>query len=140
MKIWLAFEHFTHPDAVLLLVTLGARGPHGWSAGGIEQPKLNAYSVSDFAHDSAQGINFTHQMSLGNAAYRRVAGHLGDKIGIQGKQGGLQAHAGCSHGGFATGVAGTHHNYIELFAEARHQGLILQVITSKAKAHHGGTV
>jgi len=48
----------------------------------------------DFAHDATEGVHFAHQMAFGDAAHGGIAGHLGNQVGVQGKEGGLQAHAG----------------------------------------------
>src|SRR6478609_7418209 len=75
-QIRLAFQDFPHFQAVLLLVALGARRPHGRTARGIEQAELDPDGVRDFAHDSAQRVHFADQMALGDPAHGRVAGHL----------------------------------------------------------------
>ena len=105
-----------------MLVALGAGRPDGGSARGVQQAKLNADCVGDFAHDAAEGIDFADQMSFGDSADGGVAGHLRDQVDVQRVEGGLQAHAGCGHGGFASGVAGADHDYVEMFGELRHPG------------------
>ena len=119
-QVGLRFQHFAHFQPVGLLVALGAGRPHGRAARGVEQPELDADGVGDFAHDAAQGVHFADQVSLGNAADRRIAGHLGNEVDVEGVEGGLQAHAGGGHGGFAAGVSGADDDYIELFGEGKH--------------------
>src|ERR1700722_18041533 len=72
------FEFFAHLDAVESFVALGAGRPDGRAAGGIEEAELDAASVSDFAHDAAEGVDFANEMALGDSADGRVAGHLRD--------------------------------------------------------------
>ena len=55
------------------------------------KPKLDAGRVRNFAHHPAQGVDLAHQMTLGNPANRRIAGHLGNQIRVHGDHGGLQA-------------------------------------------------
>ena len=119
-QVGLRFQHFAHLEAVGLLVALGARRPHGWAAGSVEQAELDADCVRDLAHDAAQGVHFADQVSLGNATDGGIAGHLGDEIDVESVEGGLQAQAGCGHGGFATGVSGADHDDIVLFSELQH--------------------
>jgi hypothetical protein len=125
-EIRLALQHLAHFQAVLLLVTLSARRPHGRTTGGIEQPELYPDSVSNFAHDSAQRVHFADEMPLGDPAHGRIAGHLRDQVDIQRKQGGLQSHAGGGHRGFTAGVSGADHDNIVLFSERQHSLNILQ--------------
>ena len=100
-----------------MLVALGARGPDGGAAGGVEQAELDADGVGDFAHDAAEGVDFADQMAFGDAADGGIAGHLRDQVDIERVEGGLQAHAGGGHGGFASGVAGADDHHVELFGE-----------------------
>jgi len=100
-----------------LLIALGAGRPDGRSTRSIEQAKLDANRVRDLAHDAAEGIDFANQMSLGNSAYGGIAGHLRNEVYVQRVEGGLQAHAGRSHGCFASGVTGANHDNVGMFGE-----------------------
>ena len=117
LQIWLRLQDLAHLQAIGLLVALGAGRPDGGSARSIEQAKLDADRVGDFAHDAAEGIDFADQMALGNSADGGVAGHLRNEVDVQRVEGGLQAHAGRGHGGFASGVSGADHDYVEMFGE-----------------------
>src|SRR5262249_37900294 len=83
LQIRLALQDFAHLETVLLLVALGARRPDGRPARGVKQTKLDSDCICDFAHDSAQGIHFPDQMTLGDPADGRIAGHLGDQVNVQ---------------------------------------------------------
>ena len=100
-----------------MLIALGAGRPDGWSTRRIEQAKLDANRVRDLAHDAAKGVDFANQMALGNSAYGGVAGHLRNQIYVQRVEGGLEAHARRSHGGFASGVTSADYDYVEVFGE-----------------------
>ena len=78
----LRLEHLAHLHAILLLVALRARRPDGGAARGVEQAELDADGVGDLAHDSAERVDFAHQMALGDAADGGVAGHLRDEVEI----------------------------------------------------------
>jgi hypothetical protein len=56
-------------------------------------------------------------VSFRDAADSGVAGHLRDQIDVERVESGLQTHAGGGHRGFATGMSGADHDYIELFGE-----------------------
>ena len=117
MEAGLGLEDFAHFYAVKLLVALGAGGPDGGAAGGVEQAELDADGVGDLAHDAAEGVDFADQMALGDAADGGVAAHLGDEVEVHGDEGGFEAHARGGHGGFAAGVAGADYGYIVLFGK-----------------------
>jgi len=65
---WLLFQDLTHFYPILLLVTLGAGGPYGGAARGIEQTKLDAHGVRDLGHDAAEGIDFADEVAFGDTA------------------------------------------------------------------------
>ena len=85
------FKQFAHSHAVLLLVALGARRPHGWAAAGVEEAKLNPHGIRDFSHYSAEGINLPDQMAFRDATDSRVARHLSDQVQVHGDHGGFES-------------------------------------------------
>ncbi len=117
VEVGLGLEDFAHLHAVLLLVALRARRPDGGAARGIEQAELDADGVGDFAHDAAEGVDFAHEMALGDAANGGVAGHLRDEVEVEREESGAQAHARGGHGGFAASVSGAYDDYVVLFGE-----------------------
>ena len=117
LEVGLGLENLAHFQAVGLLVTLGAGRPDGGAARGVEQAELDADGIGDFGHDAAEGVDLANDVSLGDAADGRVAGHLRDEIGIESEQGGAQAHAGSGHGSFAAGVTGSDYGNVELFGK-----------------------
>ena len=64
--------------AVSRLVRLGARRPHRRPAAAIEQLELYSRSVDCSAHQSAERIDLSDQMSLSRAADRGIARHVRD--------------------------------------------------------------
>src|SRR5207249_6436416 len=92
-QVGLGFEDLAHLHAILLLVGLRARRPHGRAAAGVEQPKLDAHGVNDLAHHAAQRINLAHQVTLGDAAHGGIAGHLGDQVEIHRVERRAETHA-----------------------------------------------
>ena len=98
---------------------MGAGAPDGGAAGGVEEAELDAAGVGDFAHDAAEGVDFADEVAFGYAADGGVAGHLGDEVEVEGEEGGAEAHARGSGGGFAARVAGAYDEDVEGFREGR---------------------
>ena len=117
LEIGLRLQHLAHLQPVGLLVALRPRRPYGRAARSVQQAELNADRVGDLAHDAAERVDFAHQMSLGDAADRRVAGHLRNQVDVERVERGLQAHARRGHRGLASRMAGADDHYIELFGE-----------------------
>src|ERR1035437_6094868 len=83
-QIGFVFKHLAHPVAIQPLVHLSARRPHRRTARRIQQAELDADRIRHFAHDAAQRVDFTHQVTLGDAADGRVAAHLGNQVQVHG--------------------------------------------------------
>ena len=114
-----------------MLVALGAGGPDGRAAGGVQKAELDSYGVGDFAHDSAEGVDFADQVAFGDASDGGVARHLRDEIDVEGVKGSLESHAGAGYGGFAAGVSGADDDDVEMFSEL-HVAFILQAGKEKS--------
>ena len=119
MEVRLRLEHLAHLDAVLLLVALRSGRPNCWAARSIQQAKLDAHRVSDFAHDAAECIDFADEVPFGNSANGGIARHLRDEVNVKRVERGLQAHASGSHGGLASGMTGADHDNVIGFGELR---------------------
>lgn len=111
-EVGFLLEDLLHADAVELFVALSAGAPDGGAAGGIEETELDADVISDFAHQSAEGIDLADEVAFGDAANGRVAGHLRNEVGIHGDDAGLKAHSGTGARGFATGVTGADDEHV----------------------------
>src|SRR6266481_6270433 len=120
LKIRLRLEHFAHLQAISLLVALRPRRPDGGSTRSVEQAKLDSDRVRDFAHDAAKRIYFAHQVSLSDAADRRITRHLRNQIDIQGIKSGLHPHASSRHRGLTSGMTSPHHHDLEMFVKRLH--------------------
>ena len=112
-------ERAAHPLGIAVLVGLGARGLHGRSAAGVEQAELDAGLVDGASHLAAEGVDLAHQMALGEAADRRVAGHAGHRPPVERHNGGGASHARRGQRGFAAGVPGADDHDVEAPRPAR---------------------
>src|SRR5205807_368434 len=98
---------------VKLAVGLRARAADGRALAAVEYPELDPGLVGDAAHQAIERIDLTHQMTLAEAADRRVARHRPDRRESVGHQRDLGAHPGGGGSSFAAGVATTDHDDIE---------------------------
>ena len=110
----LRFEHFAHAHAIERLVALCARAPHGGTAAGVEQAKLDSGGVRDDAHHSPEGVDLAHKVTLRDAADRRIARHLRDEIEVEREQGRAQTHSRRRDCSLAAGMARAHNDDVEL--------------------------
>ncbi len=103
-------EQFLHRPAVQLAVGLGARPAHGRALAAIEDAELDAGAVDRPAHDPVERVDLAHEMALGEAANRRVARHLADRLDLMGQQQRAGAEASRRSRSFAAGVAAADHD------------------------------
>ena len=73
VEIRLRLQHLAHLHPVLPFIALRSRRPHRRPARRIQQPELDAHRVGDLAHNPAQRIYFSNQVSFGDAPNGRVA-------------------------------------------------------------------
>ena len=95
-------------------VALCPRAPHSRSFRAVEHTELDGRCVGHLARQSAQGVYFADDLPLRDAAYGRVAAHLGYLVHVHRYQTCPCAHPGCRRGRFAAGVAGTYHHHIKV--------------------------
>ena len=95
-------------------ISLGPCGPNRGALGGVENSKLNARLIGGNGHGPTQGIDLFHQVTLANAADRRIAGHLAERLQGVGHKQRCSAGAGRGQGGLRAGMAATHDNHIKL--------------------------
>src|SRR5262249_21080638 len=112
-KVRFAFEDFLHSDAVLLLVALSARRPDRWPTAGVQEPELDSDSIGHFAHHAAERIDLPNEMTFGDAADRRVAGHLRNQVRIHRDHRGAQTHACAGACRLAAGVPAADNDYVQ---------------------------
>ena len=113
-QIGFVFQPLPHTNPVLLLVALRPRRPHGRTAAGVQQAKLDAHGIGQLSHHAAQGVNLANDMPFGNTSNRRVAGHLGDQVNIHGDHRRVQPEPGTSARSLATRVSGANYHYVIL--------------------------
>jgi hypothetical protein len=75
-------------------------------------------AVNYFAHDAAEGVKLTHNMTLSDAANRRVTRHLTNSLQAKCDQGGLTPHPRSGRCRLTAGMPGPNYNYVKDFLEA----------------------
>ena len=111
-----------HGQAIGLLVALDPGAAHRRPFGEVQGAELDAGEVRQFPHGPAQGVDLFDHVALGQAAHRRVAGHLGHGVEIEVEEEHLEAHAGRGQGPFAAGVARPDDDQIVFFRIKGHVG------------------
>ena len=76
------------------LIALASWTPHGRTFRLVEHPKLNHGTVTDNARITTHGIDFTDNLSLGNAAHSRVARHGSKQSQVHSDKQDFAAHIG----------------------------------------------
>lgn len=96
-------------------VGLRAGRAHRRALARIENAKLDARLVGGNGHGAAQRIHLFHEVALADAADRRVAAHLPQRLDVVGEQQRLGAHACSGQRGFGAGMATADDDHIEFF-------------------------
>ena len=73
-------EQATDGPAIQTTIALGTRRPNGGALAAIEHSKLQHGEIGGAAHDAAQCIDFADNSAFRDAANRRIAGHLADRL------------------------------------------------------------
>ena len=97
-------------------VDLGARPAHRRPLGAVEQAELDAHGVRQPAHQAIQRVDLAHEVTLAQAADRRVAGHLAQGGEVVGEQEGGGAQARGGGGCLTAGVASADHDHVPAVA------------------------
>ena len=71
--------------------------------------------VGGRGHRTAERIHLLHQVTFADAADRRVAAHLPQRLDVVAEQQRGAAHACGGQRRFGAGMATTHHDHVELF-------------------------
>ena len=79
---------------------------HGGPFTRVERAGLQRDLVGRVAHLAPQRVNFIHQVPLGRAADRGIAGHVCHRVQRQGEQHRVHPHAGGGQSGLNSGVPG----------------------------------
>ena len=104
-----------HDAAVEKPVGLGAFGMHRRPLAQVQRAGLQRHTVGGAAHFASQGIDFIHQMAFAGAPDGGVAGHVGQRIQIEGEKHGVHAHARAGQGRFHPRMPGAYDCYLCLF-------------------------
>ena len=78
-------QQLQHLAGIEAFVGLGAKGPHSWSAAGVEDAFLNSGGISKAADHPAEGIHFVDKLAFGRSTDGGVAGLPGDPIEVEGE-------------------------------------------------------
>ena len=87
VEVQLIFDQPLHAELVGFLVALGAWGLNAGAFAGIQEAKLDAGGVGVPAHDTAEGVDLSHDMPFRQTTDGGVAGHLGNGVQILGEDG-----------------------------------------------------
>jgi hypothetical protein len=113
LDVRLCLERASNPLPVNLLVGLSARRPDCRSAASIEQFELNAGGVDRAAHQAAERIDLSNEMTLGGAADGGIARHVGHGICGERAESDVRAKTRGGKGCLTACVAGADDNHIE---------------------------
>ena len=100
-------------ELVGLLVALGAGAVHGRAFAPVEQPELDGRGVGDDPHRAAQGVDLADNLTLGDAADRRIAAHLPDRVAVHRQKRRAQAHPRGRQGRLDAGMPSPDHDNVE---------------------------
>ena len=107
-----ASERALHPLAVAALVRLRARRPHRRTSAPVEHLELNAGRIDGAAHQSAERVYLSDQMTFSGSADGRIAGHQRRRVSVSVHSPTVQPSRAAAHAASTPGVAGADHNYI----------------------------
>jgi hypothetical protein len=109
------------PETYRLLVKqpicLGAGRTNCRALGRIQDTKLDTRFVSGYRHCTAQCVYLAHQMSFANTPYRRIAGHLTQRLDVMRQKQGFLTHAGRHKCSLRPGVTTSDDNDIKFSGE-----------------------
>ena len=110
-------------DRLLVERTVGlrARRANGRTFARIERAELDAGPVDGTRHRATQRIDLTDEVALADAADRRVAAHLAQRLDALRDEQRARAASRRGERGFGAGMAATDHDHVEIFGEASHR-------------------
>src|SRR6185437_7646055 len=71
-------QHLLHGGGVKLAIGLSPWTAHGGTLAAIKHAELNAAAIGHASHQAVERIDLADQMTLAEAADRRIAGHRPD--------------------------------------------------------------
>jgi hypothetical protein len=75
-QVGLFFQELSNRLTIELPIRLGTGCPNGRSLARVEDAILDPGTISRFAHDAVQGVNFPNQMAFTDTTNGRITGHL----------------------------------------------------------------
>ena len=91
----------THGLTVKPAVGLDARALDRAALAAVEHPAMDGGAIGGARHQAVEHVEFADQMSLADAADRRIAAHLADILGAEGDQPDARAATRRGRGRFA---------------------------------------
>jgi hypothetical protein len=113
VEIGSGFKRAPHLASIPHAISLSSRRLHRGTTGTIEQPELNSCAIYNPAHNAAERVDFSHEVSLRDSTNGGIAGHLADEIQIQRNEAGFRAQSSRGRSGLTARMAGANHYYIE---------------------------
>jgi len=110
-EIRLGLEHAANRLLVELSIGLRTRGAYRGSLAGIQGAELDAGLVRRECHGTAQRIDLLHQVTLADAADRRIAAHLTQRLDVAGQEQGTLTHARSRKRGLGARMAPADHDH-----------------------------
>src|SRR2546422_4047224 len=120
VQVRLPFANPLEPELIGLLIALRTRCPNSRPFLGVQHPELEASHVRRLTHLTTERVNLTDQMTFGQSTDGWIAGHLADRIGIDGQQQRLAPHPGGCQSCFNPSVPRSNHDNVVLLWIYKH--------------------
>ena len=112
-QIVLRRERGLHRAPIERAVGLSSRPADGRPLATVQHSKLNSARIGDATHEAIERVDLPDEMSLAEAADRRIAGQRSDLGKVLRQQRGTGAHPGRGRRSLAAGMAAADHDDIE---------------------------
>jgi hypothetical protein len=117
VQIWGRLKYPAHLRTIKSSIGLCTGRLNRGTAGPIQKPKLDSGSIDDAAHDAAERIDLTNDMTFCNASNGGIARHLSDKVKIDRDKRRFTAKARRCRGCLASRMASSDHNHVKRFVK-----------------------
>ena len=109
-------------------VGLRARRAHRRTLAGIERAELDAGAIGRARHRAAERVDLLDEVTLADAADRRVAAHLAERLDALRQQQRARAHARRGQRGLGAGVAAADDDDVERFRKAHGLSEVVEAV------------
>ena len=116
-EVRLVLQHRADRLLVQDAIGLRARRAHRRTLARIEGTELDAGAIGRLRHRAAERVDLLDQVTLADAADRRVAAHLPERFDALRQQQRAHAHARRGQGGLGAGVAAADDDDVEFFGK-----------------------